>query len=188
MIIKRVVRGDMFNHAGDTLVCPINVAGVMGKGMALEFANRFPGLREFYLQHYPRTDTPDPSMVNKLTVFNAHDGRKILLFPTKLHWRNPSKLEWIDTNLTLLNRHWKSWDLGHVLFPALGCGEGGLDFYNEVMPVMSSHLVPTPHISTVFEPHCREAVGLATVSTPIDGFTPDELKQWDRSLRKLLAP
>ncbi len=154
MILRSCINGDMFADGSvNTLVCPINVAGAMGKGLAKVFRDLYPGLYEFYLENYPKTDNPDPALINKLALFDpGNGGRKILLFPTKLHWRNASKAEWIEQNLRLLNQVWESWGLGHIALPALGCGEGGLDWYQQVGPLVQQHVGSTPHYCTVYPP------------------------------------
>jgi O-acetyl-ADP-ribose deacetylase (regulator of RNase III) len=122
-------RGNLFESQCHTLVCPINVVGVMGKGLAKTFAQRFDGLLEFYRSHYPRTEDPDPTLIEKLVVYRPADAyHQVLLFPTKLHWRDPSQPNWVDRNLERVVDQWFELDLQSVAFPAVGCGEGGLSF------------------------------------------------------------
>lgn len=123
-------RGNMFNSQCHTLVCPINVVGVMGKGLAKVFADRYPGLLAFYRQHYPRNDQASSTLLNDLHVYRPSDStHQVLLFPTKLHWRNESQPDWVDRNLQAVRDRWFELELHSVAFPAVGCGEGGLDFH-----------------------------------------------------------
>jgi O-acetyl-ADP-ribose deacetylase (regulator of RNase III) len=42
------VQGDLFQSSAKVLVNPVNTAGVMGKGLALEFKKRYPAMFEEY--------------------------------------------------------------------------------------------------------------------------------------------
>ena len=64
-------------------------------------------------------------------VSQARDlvGHKwIINFPTKRHWRHPSKLEWIRDGLKDLNRVIRENGIRSVAVPPLGCGNGGLEW------------------------------------------------------------
>jgi hypothetical protein len=52
----------------------------------------------------------------------------VLNFATKDHWRDPSKLEYIERGLADLRRAILSLELSSVAIPALGCGLGQLDW------------------------------------------------------------
>lgn len=67
----------------------------------------------------------------------------ILNFPTKQHWRNPSKLEWIEAGLKKFLRSYQKLGITEISFPRLGCGNGGLD-WEEVRPLMEKHLRNLP--------------------------------------------
>ena len=59
----------------------------------------------------------------------ALDGPKWLInFPTKKHWRQPSKLEWIAQGLKDLRRVVEEKAIHSIALPPLGCGNGGLDW------------------------------------------------------------
>jgi hypothetical protein len=61
----------------------------------------------------------------QVTTFREKE-RLIINFPTKGHWRNPSRLEDIDAGLDALHRLIRAQGLRHVALPPLGCGNGGL--------------------------------------------------------------
>lgn len=52
----------------------------------------------------------------------------IISFPTKKHWKHPSKLLWIKLGLYSLVLYVFQKGIKSVAIPALGCGEGGLDW------------------------------------------------------------
>ena len=133
--MKYVEKGNIVYSECHTLVCPINVVGAMGKGLALQMARRYPGLMNFYLKHYPRTDTPAADKVYQIERFTTKCGKQILLVPTKSHWRDSSHPMWILKNLQSLVDNWFEWDIRSLAIPALGCGEGGLS-WDTVRPMM----------------------------------------------------
>ena len=52
----------------------------------------------------------------------------IINFPTKEHWRHPAELEWVRTGLVALAKVIHEKQIRSVAIPALGCGNGGLDW------------------------------------------------------------
>jgi len=132
--------GDILESPAQILTCPVNCVGVMGAGLALKFKRRFPRMYEDYFQM---------CLDGKLTIGTLWLWRAsykhILCFPTKKHWREKSKVEYIDLGLRCLVQNWRS--LGRsIALPKLGCGLGGLDFTSQVWPVMQRRLndIPIP--------------------------------------------
>ena len=135
--------GSLFDSGAAALVNPVNVVGVMGKGLALEFSKRFPKASADY-----RAACADGRM--KLgQVFAAEEGGvTILHFPTKQHWRNPSKLEYIMEGLHSLVETLRSRGIASVAVPPLGCGCGGLD-WARVRPLIVSALDRLPEVQVL---------------------------------------
>jgi hypothetical protein len=52
----------------------------------------------------------------------------IINFPTKKHWRHPSKIEWIEEGLEDLRRIISDNKIRSIALPPLGSGNGGLDW------------------------------------------------------------
>ena len=75
--------------------------------------------------------------VGRLCLWKKQD-KWILLFPTKVYWRNPSKLEYIEVGLNICEK-WDELGADSIAFPRLGCGNGGLD-WNDVQPLMEKYL------------------------------------------------
>lgn len=144
--------GDMFNCRSQTLTCPTNVVGAMGKGLAAEFRDRVEMLEQFYLSRFPKclSIPNDRTLIHQLYVFPMDDSRfanaQVLLFPTKEHWRFPSRLKWIERNLQLLVEQRQQLKITSLAVPALGCGNGGLDYESQVRPLIYQYLdsIPTP--------------------------------------------
>lgn len=125
----------VFNVGAKTLVNTINCYGVMGAGLALEFKLRYPEMYEDYVQRCKRKEvsTGQPYLYQEYEDFN------ILNFPTKKHWKDPSKIEWIEEGLGYFVDNHESWELESVAFPKLGCDRGGLD-WNDVQQVIETYL------------------------------------------------
>jgi O-acetyl-ADP-ribose deacetylase (regulator of RNase III)/uncharacterized protein YwgA len=121
----KVLVGDIFDSKMETLVNTVNCAGVMGKGIAKEFKRRYPGMYEEYKN---MCDSKDIKL-GQLTIYDAEDifsKKRILNFPTKDHWKSPSKLTDIIKGLDYFIDNYKNWNISSIAFPPLGCGNGGL--------------------------------------------------------------
>ena len=78
--------------------------------------------------------------------------RWIVNFPTKKHWRHPSKLEWVVEGLQNLSRVVQEKGIRSIALPPLGCGNGGLDWH-EVRSEIERVLGPLEGVDVlVFEP------------------------------------
>ena len=125
----------MFKSSAQTLVNTINCVGAMGKGIALEFKKRYPAMYDRYRQLCKN----GLIQTGKLWLYKADDGKWILNFPTKRHWRNPSKVEYIEQGLDKFVKTYKEKGIISIAFPMLGCSNGGLD-KNEILPIMQIYL------------------------------------------------
>ena len=132
------IEGDIFESPAQVIVNTVNTVGVMGKGLALAFKKRYPDMFERYKQACDN----DALTIGKLMLFYEAD-HWLLLFPTKKHWRNPSKLEYIEAGLAKFVSSYAVKSITSVAFPRLGCGNGGLN-WEEVRPLMERYLSPLP--------------------------------------------
>ena len=141
-------RGDLLQATDlDAIVNPVNCVGAMGKGLAQQFKRRYPAILEPY-----RTACQNGELTvsQPLTVrVNAHDlPRYVVNLATKLHWRNPSKIEWIDQGLHDMYQQLEELDINSVGMPALGVGLGMLPWH-EVKQIIDQHAAAHPEIRTV---------------------------------------
>ena len=134
----KYVEGDLFSSPAQVLVNTVNTVGVMGKGIALEFKKRYP---EMFLKYKDQCDK-HKLVVGKLMLWYEPD-HWLLQFPTKEHWRNPSKLEYIEKGLMAFVRKYADYNISSIAFPKLGCGNGELD-WNEVKTLMEKYLKNLP--------------------------------------------
>ncbi len=142
--------GDLFESKMQTLVITVNCVGVMGAGIALEGKKRWPKLYE----HYRKACKTGRIKTGKLTLMWSTTGEypDTVLFPTKDNWRFPSELPWIEKGLKDFVHRWSSWIIESIAFPALGCGNGGLDFATQVQPLMEKYLKDLPIKIEIYEP------------------------------------
>lgn len=118
-------KGDIFASRAEALVNPVNAVGVMGKGLALAFRQRYPEIYPAYQEACRR----GLLRVGRVQVFRrSREGfpRYIINFPTKRHWREPSRLEYIEAGLEDLVGKVLALGIRSLAVPALGAGLGGL--------------------------------------------------------------
>lgn len=132
------LKGDIFKSPAQVLVNTVNTVGVMGKGVALEFKKQYPDM----FKTYERVCSEKKLDIGKLMLWRGSD-KWVLLFPTKKHWRNPSKLEYIEAGLQKFVATYAEKGITSIAFPRLGCGNGGLD-WELVRPMMEQYLKRLP--------------------------------------------
>lgn len=127
--------GNIFDSNTETLVNTVNCVGVMGKGIAAEFKKQFPDMFVAYkkLCGAKLVKLGEPYLYRDLL------GNSIVNFPTKNHWRSPSRLGDIEAGLDHFINHYEEWEITSVAFPPLGCGNGGLEWV-DVGPLMYEKL------------------------------------------------
>lgn len=130
---------NLFHSPAQTLVNTVNTVGVMGKGIAAVFKKLYP---EMY-QEYRRLCKAGKLNIGKLYVYRT-PNKIIVNFPTKKHWRNRSKVEYIEAGLEEFVRSYTNYGISSVSFPQLGCGNGELDWERQVQPVMERCLKDLP--------------------------------------------
>ena len=121
----RYTTGNLLDADVEVLVNAVNTVGVMGKGIALMFKNRYPK----NMQEYASACRLNQVVTGKIFVTETGElmGHKwIVNFPTKQHWRNPSKMVWVEQGLDDLRRFIIENDVQSIAIPALGAGLGGL--------------------------------------------------------------
>jgi len=123
--------GDLFASRTQALVNTVNCVGVMGKGVALEFRQRFPEMFKDYADRCEHKAV----RLGEPYLYRDPSGVLIVNFPTKDHWRSPSRLQDIESGLDYLVAHAAEWGIPSIALPPLGCGNGGLE-WSEVGPLI----------------------------------------------------
>jgi len=119
-----VLVGDIFESDAQTLTNTVNCVGVMGKGIAKQFKERFPEMYEDYVERCERGDV----QLGRPYLYRRMYEPWILNFPTKGHWRAVSRLSDIKRGLEYLIEHYEEWEIESLAVPPLGCGNGQLDW------------------------------------------------------------
>lgn len=158
-------QGNLLEVRADALV---NTVGVMGKGIALMFKERFAENFRRYAAACKAKEVRTGKMF--VTEISELDGpRWIVNFPTKQHWRGDSKIEWITEGLQDLRRFLIENKVKSIAIPPLGTGNGGLD-WAEVCPQIKEALAGLDTEILVFEP--TQKYQNVTKRTGVEKLTP----------------
>lgn len=134
----RFHRTSLLDSKAQTIVNTVNTVGVMGKGIAADFKKKFPDMYKDYKRHC------DSGKFSAGTswLWKGND-QWVLNFATKKHWRNPSKIDYLQSGLLEFRENFEDWGIREIAFPRLGCGNGGLN-WDDVRPLMIKHLRDLP--------------------------------------------
>ncbi|MCX6178277.1 MAG: macro domain-containing protein [Chlorobiales bacterium] len=141
--------GNILDAKVSALINTVNTVGVMGKGIALQFKNAFPQNFTVYTEAVKRKEIKTGE-VQVVPVSSLNGVQYIINFPTKDHWRYPSKLEWITAGLHDLQKKIIAYHIESIALPPLGCGNGGLD-WKIVKPEIEKALRDLPIDIQVYE-------------------------------------
>lgn len=143
----KVLIGNMFESKAKTLVNTVNCVGVMGKGVALEFKNRYPDMYKEYvlLCNKGLVKPGEPYLYTNLL------GDSIINFPTKEDWRSVSNIQYVICGLKWFRDNYEDMKIQSVAFPPLGCGNGGL-LWEDVGPIMYRALNDLPIDIEIYAP------------------------------------
>ena len=143
------LKGNILTQETPVIVNPVNCVGVMGKGLALQMKHKFPGIFKEY-QSLCRYGNLQPGRVAFCRTL-VDLPEYIVFFPTKNDWRQPSELSYIEKGLEDLMKLLTFLEEPSISIPALGCGEGGLD-WSIVKPLIESSFKGYPETVFLFEP------------------------------------
>lgn len=122
------ITGNLLESNATALVNTVNTVGVMGKGIALQFKKQFPNNAKVYKKACKEKtfEIGDILVVREKGILNGE--QLIINFPTKKHWRNPSEYTYIEVGLKRLIGIIEEYSIESIAIPALGSGNGGLDW------------------------------------------------------------
>ncbi len=142
-------QGNLLTADVDALVNTVNTEGVMGKGLALQFKKAFP---DNFVSYERACKAGEVKTGQVHVVQRLASPRFIINFPTKQHWRAPSKIEYVRDGLKDLIERVKELHIGSIALPPLGCGNGGLA-WSAVRPLIVEAFAAAPDVRVVlFEP------------------------------------
>ena len=148
----KLTRGDLLKQDDvDAIVNTVNCVGVMGKGIALQFKNKWPA----NFTAYAVACKAGQVRPGRMLVFDSGGLVKpnfIINFPTKDHWRGSSKIDFIRYGLVDLVAQVKRLGIRSIAVPPLGCGNGGLN-WADVRPLIEVAFEALPDVEVrLFEP------------------------------------
>lgn len=134
----------------DGIVIPVNCLLRHGKGVAKDWAERFPETAA-YIRSLVPVDIGVLLSPGTARLHEEVDGIRWFMATTKDHWRDPSRIEWIRGILKDLVQETHIYDVKSVKVPALGCGLGGLD-WKTVISLCEQYLEDSPTAFYLYPP------------------------------------
>lgn len=185
-------QGDILGSRMQTVINTVNCVGVMGKGIALAFKQRYPSMAEDYEKRCQRREVK----LGEPYLYKARSDRWIVNFPTKNNWREQSDIRQVENGLQFLANHVVEWGITSLAIPPLGCGNGGLN-WSDVSPLIRKYLDPlgiaieiyTPFSGTKAARQTTETVGIFVENSPKRRKTTSDVPGGeDQDLSFLLQP
>lgn len=135
----RYTKGNIFDAPTQAIVNTVNTEGVMGKGLALQFKERYPD----NYKAYRKACKENKIVVGKmfLTSYNTLEENKIIVnFPTKTTWRKPSEYAYIIDGLKDLKEQIVKYRIKSIAIPPLGTHNGGLR-WDKVKQIIENSMI-----------------------------------------------
>ncbi|MFF5177651.1 macro domain-containing protein [Micromonospora sp. NPDC000316] len=145
-----IAHGNLLTADVEALVNTVNTVGVMGKGIALQFKRAYPANYAAYRAACAAKEV----QLGRMFLFDSAllgPRRYVINFPTKGHWRTSSRVSDIQAGLNDLVRVIRERGISSVAVPALGCGNGGLD-WDEVRPLIERSFAALPDVRVLLFP------------------------------------
>lgn len=120
----KLTHGNILKDNSQSLVNPVNCVGIMGAGLALQFKKQYPN----NFKEYKLACNLNKVQLGKMFITRFDDNRYIINFPTKYHWKENSKIEYINNGLCDLLFQSNYLNIKSIAIPKIGCGLGGLDW------------------------------------------------------------
>jgi len=168
------IYGNIFNSSCQTIVNTVNCVGVMGKGIALEYKLRYPEMYDSYSNMCDK-HLFKPGLLQLWTKSKPW----ILNFPTKVNWKFPSKLEYIEDGLIKFSSIYIEKNVSSIAFPLLGTSAGGLN-QDDVLSLMSKYLSPLKNLEIEiyhFDPFAEDNL-FSDLHQKIYRFSVDDYKNY----------
>ncbi len=161
----QLTQGNLLESNAEALVNTVNCVGLMGKGIALQFKQKFPDNFAAYERACRNKEVQTGHMFTVPTG-RFINPRFIINFPTKKHWKGKSRIEDIESGLQSLVEEVKRLNVQSIAVPPLGCGNGGLN-WNEVRPLIEAAFSQLPDVQVaLYAPESQpksEAMAVGTI-------------------------
>ncbi len=167
----QLTQGDLLQQDDvDAIVNTVNCVGVMGKGIALQFKQKWPANFRAYAEACKAGEVRP----GRMFVFDAGALARphfVINFPTKDHWRGKSTLAFVRDGLVDLVDLVQRLGIRSIAVPPLGCGNGGLS-WADVRPLIEAAFATTPDVEVrLFGPDGAPAAKAMAVHTPRPAMT-----------------
>ncbi len=139
-----LTQGNILKAEAEALVNTVNCAGLMGKGIALQFKKAYPE----NFDAYHKACAVGKVQPGRMFIFDLHsmlNPKYVVNFPTKRDWRANSRYEDIESGLQALVADIRRLGIRSIAMPPLGCGLGGLD-WNKVRPMIERAFANLPDV------------------------------------------
>ena len=130
----KIITGNIFTTKCKVVVNTVNCVGVMGAGIALECRLRYPEMHDKYI----KLCNESKINIGMLWIYKSPE-KWVLNFPTKKHWKYPSKEEYLHAGLKKFCDTYKERGIESIAFPLLGADKGGIP-HEESLGIMKSYL------------------------------------------------
>jgi len=165
--------GNIFTTKCEVVTITVNCEGVMGAGIALEGKLRWPKMYEQYADRCQKNE-----IIPGILDWWESDLSKerVLCFPTKASWKQPSKLDFIKKGLSTFANQYVEKKVSSIAMPHLGCSLGGLT-WDEVRPLIVKVLTPLEGLKVElweFDPHAEDP-WYDTLVDLLENYPPEEL-------------
>jgi len=142
--------GDILKAEAEALVNTVNCVGVMGRGIALQFKNKFPENFKAYVAACKKQEVL-PGRMFVFATGKLASPQYIVNFPTKRHWKGKSRMADIESGLEDLVRVINDMGIRSIALPPLGSGLGGLDWNDVRQRIEGALTLPDVRV-IVYEP------------------------------------
>lgn len=119
--------GNLLEDDAEALVNTVNVVGVMGAGIALQFKEKYG--QQFFDDYKLNCKCKLAGQI--VSLWKAENGQTVINLATKSHWKDKSEFSKVSSSLKELLKL----PFSTIALPKLGCGLGGLDWENKIKPI-----------------------------------------------------
>jgi O-acetyl-ADP-ribose deacetylase (regulator of RNase III) len=168
-----IIKGNIFTTKCQTIVNTVNCIGIMGAGIAKECRWRYPEMYKCYVELCKEKKLN----IGQLWIYKDKE-RWILNFPTKYHWKDGSKEEYLEEGLKKFVNTYKEKGINSIAFPLLGASNGGIP-EDVSMKIMKKYLSDCDDIKIEiyhFIPSAPDDM-YADFKNKWNKYTKDELKE-----------
>jgi len=182
-------QGDILSEDVEAIVNTVNCVGVMGRGLALQYKNKFKENFKIYAKACKNSEVIPGKMFITETG-QLTNPKYIINFPTKRHWKGKSKIEDIENGLIDLKKAIKEYDIKSIAIPPLGSGLGGLD-WKIVKNKIENALSNVENINIIVYQPLDEKTIIKNISTDVPKMTEGRaalVELINRYLKGMLSP